>query len=58
MFTYGAAMRKLVRTQEFEYLYTHRGHYNSPQARINTYMFHVSILSRYVCPGLAIVQLY
>jgi len=58
MFTYGAAMRNLVRTDEFEYLYFHQGRYNSRHDRINTHMFHPSILSRYIYPGLTIVQLY
>ena len=56
MFTYGAAVRKLLHTQEFECLYMHQGAYDSRQVHINTDMFHVSILSRYMCSIFGVLQ--
>jgi len=46
VFTYGTAMRNLVLTDDFNYLFTHRGNYTSSQLCIDSEMFHVSLLSR------------
>ena len=46
MFSYGYAVRKQLRTPEFDYLYMHEGAYDSRQGHINTDMFHPSMLSR------------
>ena len=48
VFSYGRAVRKQLQTPEFDYLYTHKGAYDSRQGHINTEMFHPSLMTRYI----------
>jgi len=56
VFSYGFAVRKRLQTQEFDYLYMHKGAYDSRQEHINTEMFHPSIMTRYIRSSFGVVQ--